>query len=142
MIKINTKQLGLLGELKAQYDFIKNGYEVSLPLGDYCAYDLIVLKDNKVFKIQVKSCEKIIDGKINFNLTSANYYCNKQYTLEDCDYFYLFCYENEQSYLLKNINIENNRGITLRIEPTKNNQIKGIKFAKDYLFDITYARMA
>lgn len=56
--------------------------------------------------------------------------------------FIYFCYENEQSYLLKNINIENNRGITLRIEPTKNNQIKGIKFAKDYLFDITYARMA
>lgn len=70
----NTKKLGSLGELKAQYDFIKAGFDVSIPIGDYCAYDLIIIKNEKVFKIQVKSCEKIKDGKIQFNLTSQNYY--------------------------------------------------------------------
>ena len=47
----NTKQLGLLGELKAQDDFIRNGFDVSIPLGDYCSYDLIVNKNNKILKI-------------------------------------------------------------------------------------------
>ena len=86
----NTKKLGLLGELKAQYDFIKRGYDVSVPLGDYCAYDLIVEKDNIKFKVQVKTAEKIKNGKIDFHINSSNYYVNKIYTEEDADLFYLY----------------------------------------------------
>lgn len=131
----NTKKLGSLGELKAQYDFIKAGFDVSIPIGDYCAYDLIVVKDEKILKIQVKSCEKIKDGKMQFNLLSQNYYIHKQYTEKDCDYFYLYCLENEQSYLYK-VSAENNsHGLWLRVEPTKNGQTKGINFAKDFEFN-------
>lgn len=129
----NTKKLGLLGELKAQYDFLKEGFNISTPLGDYCSYDLLVEKENKILRIQVKTCEKIIDGKINFKISSNNYYVNKNYTEQDADYFYLYCLENETGYLypVKNSNI---RGIYLRIDPPKNNQTKGINFAKDFLF--------
>lgn len=130
----NTKRLGLLGELKAQYDFTRAGWDVSVPLGDYCPYDLIVRKENKELRIQVKTCEKIVDGKINFNISSRNYYIDKHYTLEDADYFYLYCLENGQGYLY-NIENSNVRGIYLRIEPPKNNQVKGINFAKDFEFE-------
>lgn len=129
----NTKQLGLLGELKAQYDFIKNGFEVSIPLGDYCAYDLIIRKNGITKRIQVKTCEHITDGKIDFKISSRNYYIDKSYTENEADYFYLYCLENEQSYLypVKNCNV---RGIYLRIIPPKNNQVAGINFAKDFIF--------
>lgn len=132
---MNTKQLGTIGELKAQYDFMKAGFDVSIPIGDYCAYDLIIVKDNKIFKIQVKSCEKIIDGKMKFDLTSRNYYIDKKYDIQDCDYFYFYCLENEQSYLYKNTEDNNSRAVYIRTEPTKNNQIKGINFAKDFNFN-------
>lgn len=132
---MNTKQLGTIGELKAQYDFMKVGFDVSIPIGDYCAYDLIIVKDSKIFKVQVKSCEKIIDGKMKFDLTSRNYYIDKKYDTQDCDYFYFYCLENEQSYLYKNTENNNSRAVYIRIEPTKNNQTKGINFAKDFNFN-------
>lgn len=132
---MNTKQLGTIGELKAQYDFMKAGFDVSVPIGDYCAYDLIVIKDSKILKIQVKSCEKIIDGRMKFDLTSRNYYIDKKYDIQDCDYFYFYCLENEQSYLYKNTENNNSRAVYIRIEPTKNNQTKGINFAEDFNFN-------
>ena len=110
---MNTKQLGTIGELKAQYDFMKAGFDISIPVGDYCAYDLIAIKDSKILKIQVKSCEKIIDGRIKFDLTSRNYYIDKKYDIQDCDYFYFYCLENEQSYLYKNT--ENNNSFYLKL---------------------------
>ena len=132
---MNTKQLGTIGELKAQYDFMKAGFDISIPVGDYCAYDLIAIKDSKILKIQVKSCEKIIDGRIKFDLTSRNYYIDKKYDIQDCDYFYFYCLENEQSYLYKNTENNNSRAVYIRIEPTKNNQTKGINFAEDFNFN-------
>lgn len=132
---MNTKQLGTIGELKAQYDFMKAGFDVSIPIGDYCAYDLIAIKDDKILKIQVKSCEKIVNGKIKFDLTSRNYYIDKKYDIQDCDYFYFYCLENEQSYLYKNTENNNSRAVYIRIEPTKNNQTKGINFAEDFNFN-------
>ena len=131
----NTKQLGLLGELKAQYDFVKAGYAVSCPLGDYCSYDLLVEKNNKVLRIQVKTTEKIKEGKMIFNLKSNNYYVNKYYTEKDVDYFYLYCLENEQSYLLPINEAPQGGSWHLRTEPTKNHQTVGINFDYDYLFD-------
>ena len=72
---------------------------------------------------------------MKFDLTSKNYYVDKSYTIDDCDYFYLYCLETEKSYLLKNENNKYNRGIYIRTEPTKNNQIKGINFSWDFEFD-------
>lgn len=132
---MNTKQLGTIGELKAQYDFMKAGFDVSIPIGDYCAYDLIIVKDSKILKIQVKSCEKIINGKMKFDLTSRNYYIDKKYDTQDCDYFYFYCLENEQSYLYKNEKDNNSCVVYIRVEPTKNNQTKGINFAEDFNFN-------
>ncbi len=130
---MNTKQLGMLGELKAQYDFIKHGFEVWVPQGDYLSYDLVVSKNNIIYKIQIKTTEKINNGLIVWNLRSQNYYVNKIYTINDCDYFYLYCLENEKSYLLKNR--ENMSGFQIRLIPPKNNQRKGIHFEEEFLFD-------
>lgn len=105
---MNSKMQGTIGELKAQYDFMRAGFDISIPLGDYNSYDLIVIKCNKIYKIQVKTCEKIIEGKMKFDLASNNYYVNKIYTEDDCDYFYLYCLENEQSYLYKVEKTSNN----------------------------------
>ena len=95
---MNSKIQGTIGELKAQYDFMRAGFDVSVPLGDYNAYDFIAIKNEKIHKIQVKTCEKVIEGRMKFDLTSRNYYSDKIYTQNDCEYFYLYCLENEQSF--------------------------------------------
>lgn len=130
----NSKELGLLGELKAEYDFIKNGWEVSLPLGDYCDYDLIAIKDGYSLRVQVKSCRKIQNGKMHFYICSRNYHVSKKYTKKEIDCFYLFCLENEEGYLLPIEEATNGGQIDLRISPPKNKQKKKINFAKDFVF--------
>lgn len=130
---MNTKQLGLLGELKAQYDFIKAGWEISIPSGDYCSYDLLAIKNNQILKIQVKTTEKIQDGVIIFSVNSRNYYSNKTYTEADCDYFYLYCLENETGYLYPTAHFHSSH-IRIRVTPPKNNIQKTINFANDYYF--------
>ena len=131
----STKRLGLLGELKAQYDFVKAGWNVSVPLGDYCTYDLIAIKNDKSLRIQVKTIEKIKDGKMEFHIKSKNYYIDKFYTEKDADIFYLYCLENETAYLLPIKEAPTGGTWYLRTEPTKNNQIKGINFDYNYIFD-------
>lgn len=46
---------GLLGELKAQLILTWLGYEISKPLEIHVPYDLLAVKDGKVFKVQVKT---------------------------------------------------------------------------------------
>lgn len=130
---MNTKQLGLLGELKAQYDFIKAGWDVTIPLGDYCSYDFLAIKDNKTLKIQVKTTEKIQNGVIIFSVNSRNYYSNKVYTKDICDYFYLYCLENETGYLYPTSKFHSSH-IRIRIDSPRNNMQKMINFAKDFEF--------
>lgn len=56
----NTKQQGNIGISSAILYYTKLGYCVSLPLNDSQDYDLVVDKDNTLFKVQVKttSCVK------------------------------------------------------------------------------------
>ena len=85
---MDSKQIGMIAELKAQYDFMNVGYNILVPQGDYCPYDLVIEKDNKFYKIQVKSCWSIKNGKMIFDLRSKNYYSKKMHIY---NYAY-FCY--------------------------------------------------
>jgi len=51
---MNTKERGDLAVGQAINFFIKNGYEVCLPIGDKRDYDFIVEKNDKLEKVQVK----------------------------------------------------------------------------------------
>jgi hypothetical protein len=51
----NTKKQGDVGLGQAIAWFTRNSYTVSIPLTDSQDYDLIVDKDNKLYKVQVKT---------------------------------------------------------------------------------------
>lgn len=55
MVFDTNKERGNAGLSMAIAYFGANGYTVSLPLNDTQDYDLIVDKDNKLYKVQVKS---------------------------------------------------------------------------------------
>lgn len=130
---MNTKQTGTIAELKAQYDFMNYGFNVLVPQGDYCPYDIVIEKDNFFWKIQVKSCSQIKNGKIEFDLRSRNAHHMKIYSEDECQIFYLYCLENQQSYLYFNTKDSNTNGVSFRIIPPKVKN-KNIKMANDFLF--------
>lgn len=48
---MNTKQIGLMGELRVKYDFVKAGWDVCSPEGDYTPYDFITIKGDKTMRV-------------------------------------------------------------------------------------------
>ena len=47
---------GLTTELQCQTYFTQKGYNVSVPLGEDCRYDLIVDIEGILIRVQVKTC--------------------------------------------------------------------------------------
>ena len=102
------------------------------PFGDNQRYDLVVEKDGKFDRIQCKT-GRVRQGRIMFNACSSrihNSYGKYDYKGQ-IEYFGVYCPDNDKSYLIP-IDEVGTTVATLRIEPTKNCQKKGIRLASDF----------
>lgn len=123
---------GRITEIETLNYFLKLGYIVSTPEIP-CQYDLLIDVNNQIYKVQVKSCHKT-EGGIEFNTTSMTHnnkgYIRRHYTSNKVDFF--CTWYNNECYLVP-FNECGSRTKTLRLEPTKNGQVKNISFAKNYI---------
>ena len=99
-----TKQKGDLAIGKAIHYFVLNGYEVCLPIGDKRDYDLIIEKDGKLARVQVKygglynnrdKCTvalRVMDGNQSF-------YYVKKYRADAFEFLFVYTAKGE-TYLL------------------------------------------
>tara|TARA_Y100000034_G_C6754893_1_gene335808 strand:- start:371 stop:775 length:405 start_codon:yes stop_codon:yes gene_type:complete len=126
-----TKQIANESELRFASEFVRKGWSVFLPYGEDSPVDILIYKDEQFKKIQVKAT-KPKNGVISCYLRSANNWQNKKYSSKDVDYFAVYDYENKQGYLIPLEKVEGMSQIKLRLIATKNNQLKGIRMAKDY----------
>jgi hypothetical protein len=133
----NTKAKGDLAEAAILKQFLIKNYKVLKPFGDNYQYDLVV-DDGKGFKkIQCKCTVYNKNQGVLYCLLTRKEYINKKYInvlykKEDVDYFALYCNELDKTYLIPYK--ENLGSITLRIDPPKNNQSKGVVYAKEFEF--------
>lgn len=94
-MELNPSQIGDITELKCQVFLIEHGWNVLIPIGNHQKYDLVIEKNGKFYKIQVKHAmpeeigflvrtryEVRIEGKIK----------KQTYSVEDVDYFMTECY--------------------------------------------------
>ena len=131
---MTTKQLGLMGELYAKYDFVKAGWDVCSPEGDYAPYDFIAIKDRKILKIQVKTAQTSrFEDKVSFDIRSTNYHCEKRYNETDCEYIYLFDIPREKGFLINIQEVKDTTSVTIRYTRPKNNQMSGVRMEEEYL---------
>ena len=128
---MNKKLKGDLSELHVILALTNLGYQVSIPFGDRARYDLIVDAKNKLLKIQVKTGRIDDKGNIRIPLSSKGYHGNRKlYTKEEIDL--ILAYVDGIIYIIRGF--EGKTEIRLRTQPVKNNQIKGVNLAKDYIF--------
>ena len=57
-----TKQLGDIAEAAVMADVLRRGYRVALPYGEDWPFDLLVLRDDRFERVQVKYAES--DGAV------------------------------------------------------------------------------
>lgn len=135
---MNSKRVGNIGEAKVLCKFVELGIPVYIPFGDNEKADLIAEFNGKLNKIQVKTSEKVKDGKMIFSLVSSTLHRRNGvkhiYTNNEIDYFACYNIERDEIFLIKKEDAPNN-AITIRYESSKNSQTKNINYYSSYLID-------
>lgn len=132
---MNTKDKGNLGEMIIMTEFIKMGYNISVPLGDNCRYDFIAEKDGKCLKVQCKYTEsKKNTIRVNCYSTVSGLSGGKNesryYTSSEIDLLSVYDKTTNKCYYVYPKDFQTI--LYLRLASTKNNQKLGIRNAADY----------
>lgn len=130
--RMHTKRLGKIGELRVASELLKLGYDVFFPLTEDLPVDLVVCKDNKFHKVQVKT-RNPRNGKLPVpNRTNNAINKIKKYSDSDVSVIILYDPENDNGYWIPISEFQGKGMIVLRLTPPKNSQVKGVRYAKDF----------
>ncbi len=138
--KQNHKAVGERSEAVIIAKLLEVGYGVLTPFGDNRRYDLVIEDaDGQFWRIQCKTGWIENDGACLEFATASTYYHTKAgrtgYGRRDyqgqIDYFAVYSPDTGHAYLVP-ISHVGKTNMQLRLKPTKNNQEKGIRWAKDY----------
>lgn len=127
-----TKIKGDLGQAMVMADALKRGYKVALPLGEDWRYDLIVLKDSKLLRIQCKYVEST-NGVVKVRCETHDGRSYYRYKQEDLDYIAVYDKITDKCYYVSCLYLGKGRGsISLRTINARNGQKKKILKAEDF----------
>lgn len=143
---MTTKQKGSVAELAVAADLTKRGFTVAVPFGDYGDWDLLVDRhwaawtgmQGRFERVQVKyatkkngalpvrnRCHSVTAGRVS-----------KTYTYNDrVDWIAVYEATTDCCYYMPTAWLPQSRAgteVSLRVDPPKNGQYEGVKWAKDY----------
>ena len=112
------------------------GYELLVPFGENTRYDLVIDDGVRLARVQCKT-GRLRNGSILFNSCSSYaHHSNPRVVKRDyqgqIDYFAVFSPETRQTYLVPIADVPTRYSAGLRIDPPRNNQRVGVRFAVDY----------
>jgi hypothetical protein len=93
LLDMNTNQKGNIGTASVVKDLIQKGFEVFIPFSEHSVVDLIALKDNKSYRLQVKY-SKISEKNIS-RIRPEN-----TFKYKDGDFDFYALYIPEKDYIL------------------------------------------
>jgi hypothetical protein len=132
------KAKGDLAELMVATDLLRRGYKVALPYGEDWDYDLILCREQRLERVQVK--HTVSDGRVivvscrSHSLTNGKVRATKRYTAETVDWIAVYDRTTDRCYYVSATELGSGRAsISLRISPALNNQAMGIRPVEDYL---------
>lgn len=124
-MKTNSKHIGIVSEHKVITELLVLGYDVSVPIGDNCSYDILLDYNGKILKCQIKTMI-FKDGCITLPLDRCRINTKKQirkpYSKKDVDFFLGYCRTNNTCYFYPFKNNPNTCSVSFRASPTKNMQ--------------------
>ncbi len=133
-----VKAKGDLAELMVAADLLRRGYKIAIPYGEDWDYDLILSRDGRLERVQVKYTKS--DGVViavrcrSHSLTNGKVRATKRYTAEMIDWIAVYDVTTAGCYYLPASELGAGRALLhLRIRSSANNQRVGIRHAEDYL---------
>ncbi|MGB6985830.1 MAG: group I intron-associated PD-(D/E)XK endonuclease [Candidatus Aquilonibacter sp.] len=136
-MKRDTKKIGTVSELMVTAALVSNGYRLLLPYGDNARYDVVIEGfDGGFSRVQVKT-GRLEHGMIEFNGYSSHSHrggVSTRVYRGEIDFFGVYCPQVNSCYLVPASEV-NTHGC-LRIDPPRNGQTKGIRWADSYRLDL------
>jgi hypothetical protein len=134
---LTTDQKGNIAEVAISLAAIKLGIDVYWPVGEGGRYDLILDLCGRLNRVQCKwatrhgevviircySCRRTADGLVR-----------RGYSAEEIDVIAGYCLELDTCYLIPFQELDGQRVVQLRLGPTRNNQKRRIRWARDFEF--------
>jgi hypothetical protein len=112
---------------------VRRGFTVLQPIGSNHRYDLVVEVDGDFLRVQCKT-GRLRDGAVTFKTISVRVNTKgarvRHYDGE-VDYFAVYCSALDRVYLVP-FEVCRRGETFLRVEPCRNHQVKGIRWARDY----------
>ena len=136
MAPLKTK--GDTAEMMVAADLVKRGYRIAFPYGEDNDYDLIVERDGKLERVQVKYAESR-DGIVavrtrSHSLTNGRVRQTKRYTAKTIEWLAVYDRVTDRCYYVPATELGDGRSLMhLRLGPALNGQRLGINWASDYL---------
>ena len=135
---LNCKAKGDLAEMKVACDLLRRGHKIAFPYGEDWDYDLILCRGDALERVQVKHTRS--DGETmeircySQSLTNGKVRSTKRYTAATVDWIAAYDVTTDRCYYLSAeiLGSAGRRTLTLRVAPSKNRQMIGIRYAEDY----------
>lgn len=131
---MNSKNLGNIGEAFALASLVEMGIPVYQQFGDNERADYLIIFEEKILKVQVKTSTTFNGDVTSFDLTSSTVHRRQgekhKYAPNEVDVFILYDAITKQIFVVQNEGEMS--GVTIRYTAPKNHMTRGIRFAKDY----------
>jgi hypothetical protein len=129
---MNTTEIGNRTEAFVLGALIRSGRQVLVPFGGGRRYDMVFEEEGKFFRVQCKTGE-LRTGAVRFPTSSINRDSHvRRHYQEEIEFFGVYCPDNDSVYLVPVDEVGVREG-SLRVEQTRNNQEKGVRWAAAYL---------
>jgi hypothetical protein len=135
---LNLKGKGDLAELMVAADLRRRGFKVAIPFGEDCDFDLVLIRNDRLDRVQVKYAES--DGIVvkvrcsSHSLTNGRIRKTKRYTAKTIDLLAVYDHTSSRCFYVPASELGNGRSILhLRLKPALNRQLIGTRPAENYL---------
>ena len=134
---LNLKGKGDLAELMVAGDLRRRGFRIAIPFGEDCDFDLVLIRDDRLERVQVKYVES--DGAVlkvkcfSHSLTNGKIRKTKRYTAKTIDLLAVYDHTSRRCFYIPAGELGNGRSILhLRLKPALNGQVLGTRSAENY----------
>jgi PD-(D/E)XK endonuclease len=133
---MTTDQKGAIAEAAIALEAMKLGIEVYRPLAEGGRFDLILVVDGQLLRVQCKWATRygeVVLVRCYSARRARQGLVRRLYTADEIDAFAAYCLDLDRCFFLP-IDLFPNREISLRLSPARNNQRRGIRWADDFDF--------
>jgi hypothetical protein len=133
---LTTNQKGAIAEAAVAAEAVRLGVGVLKPMWDMC-YDLALDTGDQLLRVQCKWAARrgdVVAVRTRRSRRARVGHIRRSYAAHEIDAIAAYCAEVDTCYLLPRDLSVDRAVVLLRLEPTRNNQAAGVRWARDFEF--------